>query len=170
MKERSPFDKLYRYDDYRQVAVLTQAYVDAISKQAECSEGILESLIWCINGGMDNVLTQGMTQDGYVMAQFHPRTKHIVFCIYDDVGIYNSLKTSEHGPKNPLNAISLAIQESVSDGLGQENGLFGLHNIIVNNQGSFTMDSVKGEQYPLDISIVASTHTECCVKLERKEK
>ena len=76
------------------------------------------------------------------MAQYHPQTKHIAVCVYDyGIGIYNSLKSSKHQPKTNSDAISLAIQEGVGDGQGQGNGLYGLYEIIQNNNGSLTITS-----------------------------
>ena len=139
---RNPFDKIFRYDDYSQVAALTQAYIDAISRQATCSVGVLESLTWCINEVMDNVLVHGQIDSGYVMAQFHAKKNHVAFCVFDPgIGIFKTLKNSKHAPKTPMDAISLAIQEGIGDGKGQGNGLFGLYRIIQENQGSLTITS-----------------------------
>ncbi len=141
-KERNPFDKIYRYNEYGQVAALTQAYINAISRQQTCSKGVIDSLIWCINEVMDNVLLHGETDNGYVMAQFHEKTKHVAFCVFDaGVGIYNTLKESTHSPKKPIDALSLSIQEGVGDGKGQGNGLYGLYQIICENKGLLTITS-----------------------------
>ncbi len=141
-KERNPFGKIYRYNETGQVAALTQAYINAISRQVTCSEGVISSLIWCINEVMDNVLVHGETDNGYVMAQFHEKTKHVAFCVFDaGVGIYNTMKQSSHAPKQPIDALSLAIQEGVGDGKGQGNGLYGLYQIICENKGLLTITS-----------------------------
>lgn len=141
-KELYPFDKIFVYNTSGQVADLTQAYVNSISHQSLCEEGVLKSLIWCINEVMDNVLVHSENGYGMIMAQYHPQKKHIAFCIYDSgIGVYNSLRHSKHHPKTELDSLSLAIQEGVGDGKGQGNGLFGLFEIIKENNGRLTITS-----------------------------
>lgn len=141
---QNPFDKIFYYNSSQQVADLTQSYIDYLSKIEICAEGVLDGLTWCINEVLDNVLIHSSADCGFIMAQYHPQTKHIAVCVYDyGIGIYNSLKDSKHQPKNDLDAISLAIQEGVGDGQGQGNGLYGLYEIIQNNNGSLTITSGK---------------------------
>lgn len=141
-KERNPFNRLYRYSTSEQVYALTQAYVDCLSRQTECAEGVLASLIWCFNEIMDNVLVHSEAGHGFVMAQYHQAQNTVAICVYDSgIGIYNSLRKSAHRPKNSLDAISLAIQEGIGDGKGQGNGLFGLFQIVSENKGTLTITS-----------------------------
>lgn len=138
----NPFDKIIKYDDSSQVAAFTQKCVDSISQMVVCNTGIFESLIWCINEVMDNVLVHSGCNCGYVMAQLHTTNKHIAICVSDNgIGVYNSLKMSKHHPNRALDAISLAIQEGIGDGKGQGNGLFGLLRIIQSNQGRLELKS-----------------------------
>lgn len=138
----SPFDKIFRYDSFPQVAAYTQKYIDAISQQIVCERDIIDSLVWCINEVMDNVLTHSQCNCGYVMAQLHTKNKHIALCISDTgMGIFNTLNNSTHHPKDPVQALFLCIQEGVGDGEGQGNGLFGLHQIIQSNEGSLRITS-----------------------------
>lgn len=140
--ETAPFGKMYFYENSGQVAFITQAYIDAISHQTECGEGILGGLAWCINEVMDNVLLHSEADHGFVMAQYHPMAKKVVFCIYDDgIGIFNSLKESNHRPATELDAITLSLQEGIGDGKGQGNGLFGLYQIVRENKGTLTITS-----------------------------
>lgn len=139
-----PLDKIFRYDSSVQVAELTQRYLDTISRLVECEEGVLDGMSWCINEVMDNVLTHSECTEGYIMAQFHPTTNHIAFCIYDTgIGIFNSLNASDskHHPRNEEDALSIAILEGISDGKGQGNGLYGLHRIIQENGGILGLTS-----------------------------
>lgn len=141
-KENSPFDKIFEYNDSKQVAELTQAYIDTISRTSVCATGVIEGLIWCINEVMDNVLVHSREKSGYVMAQYHPTTKHIAICVYDyGIGIYTTLKDTNHKPRTQLDALSLSVQEGVGDGKGQGNGLFGLFGIVANNDGRLTITS-----------------------------
>lgn len=140
--EPYPFDKLYRYNNSSQVSALTQAYINCISRQTECSDGVIAGLIWCLNEIMDNVLVHSESGHGYVMAQYHQAKKVIAICVYDSgIGIFNSLKKTPHHPRTPIDAISLAIQEGVGDGKGQGNGLFGLYQIVTENNGSLNITS-----------------------------
>lgn len=139
---QSPFDRIFRYNTSQQVADLTQAYIDFLSRTDECEEGVLDGLTWCINEILDNVLIHSGENYGFIMAQYHPQNKHIAVCVYDyGMGIYNSLKDSKHKPRTPLDAISYAIQEGVGDGKGQGNGLYGLYKIVCENKGSLTITS-----------------------------
>lgn len=138
----TPFDKLFKYNEYAQVAKLTQSYIDTLSHLAQCEQGVIEGIIWCINEVMDNVLVHSELDYGFIMSQFHPDNNHIAFCVYDSgVGIFNTLKNSKHHPRKHLDAISLSVQEGVGDGKGQGNGLFGLYKIVESNGGRLTITS-----------------------------
>lgn len=137
-----PLDKIFRFNSSLQVAKLSQAYVDALSSLSECEAGVLDSISWCINEVMDNVLTHSGSSEGYVMAQRHPRTNHIAFCVYDaGIGIFESLKCSRYKPRKEIDALTLAIQEGVGDGKGQGNGLFGLYQSVLKNSGILSLTS-----------------------------
>lgn len=140
--ELYPFDKIYRYETSGQVSDITQAFVDSISHQSVCERGVLGGLSWCLNEVMDNVLLHSNSKYGLVMAQYHPSTKHVAFCVFDSgVGIYETLKSSPHKPRSELDALSMAIQEGVGDGKGQGNGLHGLYQIVEINQGRLCITS-----------------------------
>ena len=141
-REVAPFDKIFIYRNSGQVADLTQAYINSISHQSICEEGVLKSLIWCINEVMDNVLVHSESEFGMVLAQYHPQKKHIAFCIYDSgIGIFNSMRDSIHHPKTEIDSLSLAVQEGIGDGKGQGNGLYGLFEIVKENHGRLTLSS-----------------------------
>ena len=138
----NPFDKVFCYDNSKQVAEYTRKCIDSISQRIECESGVLDSLTWCINEVMDNVLIHSECNKGYVMGQLHDRSKHIAICIVDTgIGIYNSLKKTQHRPKKGIDAISLSIQEGIGDGQGQGNGLFGLYKIVKENGGRLSITS-----------------------------
>lgn len=139
---RDPFNIIMRYNSYDQVYAFTKKCIDSISEQVPCARGTLDGLNWCINEVMDNVNLHSEIGYGFVMAQFHRQHKRIVFCIADSgIGIYNSLKRTSHRPVTKIDAISLAIQEGISDGKGQGNGLYGLLQIIKSNGGRLTITS-----------------------------
>lgn len=141
-KSNSPLDRIFCYDSINQVGKLTQSFVDTISHEVECESGVLDGISWCINEVMDNVLTHSEASEGLVMAQLHPQTNHVAFCVYDTgIGIFNSLSSSKHCPKTEIDSLSLAIQEGVGDGKGQGNGLFGLYQIVHRNGGRLSLTS-----------------------------
>ena len=138
----NPYNRIFLFDSNDQVDVITQTYVDVLSKSCVCGEGVLDGINWCIAEIMDNVLTHSGSHYGLVMAQIHQSTQHIAFGIYDSgVGIYKTLNSSKHRPRSELDALSIAIQEGTSDGKGQGNGLYGLYQIVKNNMGRLTITS-----------------------------
>ena len=139
-----PLDKVFRFNSSLQVAKLSQSYVNTLSTLCECESGVLDSISWCINEVMDNVLTHSGGKEGYVMAQLHNRTNHAAFCVYDSgVGIFNTLRGSKHHPRKEIDALSLAIQEGIGDGKGQGNGLYGLYESVLRNSGILSLTSGK---------------------------
>lgn len=140
--ETNPFGKIFLFRTDAQVDAIAQAYTDGLSKKHVCEEGVINGIQWCISEIMDNVLTHSENSYGLVMAQIHPKSSHIAFCIYDaGVGIYKTLASSKHKPASESDALSLAIQEGVGDGKGQGNGMYGLYQIVSHNKGRLTITS-----------------------------
>ena len=76
---------------------------------------MLDSIEWALNEVMDNVIQHSNSSHGYVMGQLHTNRKYIAFTVFDTgQGIYNSLRQSEHAPRNSIDAITLAIKEEVT--------------------------------------------------------
>lgn len=97
---------------------------------------------------MDNVIQHSDLPNGFVMGQVHPSTKHVAFTVFDmGRGIFNSFKNSGHHPRNAVDAITLALQESVTrdKSIGQGNGLFGLSSLI--KQGDSRLKITSGRGY-----------------------
>jgi len=141
-KMTKPFDKIFKYSEPDQIYALSQVYVDSLSRLVSCEKGVLDGIIWCVNELMDNVIVHSEASFGFIMSQYHPKQKHIAFCVYDTgVGIFNSLKHSKYNPRNILEAISLSVREGISNGKGQGNGLFGLYEIVRLNDGSLTIST-----------------------------
>ncbi len=145
-KCKYPLDKVFMYsseDGHQgQIAELVQSYVNCISRVAKCEDGVIEGLIWCINEVMDNVLVHSKENTGYIMAQYHSRKKILAICVYDcGIGIYNSLLQGNHKPASEIDSLTMAIQEGVGDGKGQGNGLYGLFQIVNDNNGRLTISS-----------------------------
>jgi len=139
LAQKESLDKVWRFDSADDIYLLINSFVDELSHIIVCERGILEGFEWSINEVLDNVLQHSSKSFGYVMGQVHPKTKHFVFCVYDTgQGIYNSLLSSSvHKPKNPVDALKLAVKEGVTRDkkIGQGNGLWGLHQIVSENTG-----------------------------------
>ena len=145
---KNPLNKIFSYESERdgspQAAAIDQAFVDYMSRTVECEEGVLKGMMWCIYEVMDNVLMHSKAHKGYIMAQYHKSTNIIAICVYDcGIGIYNSLKLGGINPASELDSINLALQEGVSDGLGQGNGLYGLAQIVEANGGRLAISTGK---------------------------
>lgn len=143
--QKTSLDKIWRFDSAEDIYVLINSFVFELSHIIVCEKGVLEGFEWSINEVLDNVLQHSSRSFGYVMGQVHPKTKHFVFCVYDTgQGIYNSLLSSSvHKPKNPVDALKLAVKEGVTRDkkIGQGNGLWGLHQIVSENIGILNITS-----------------------------
>lgn len=151
-KEYSPIehdimDKVWRFTNSKDVGLIVDAYIEELQKSAMFYPGVLKTIGWSLNEVMDNVIQHSKVSCGYVMGQIHLTTKNIAFAVFDSgQGIYNSLKDSKYHPKNPVDAITLAIQEEITRDkeIGQGNGLYGLHSIIQKGKGSLSIVSGRG--------------------------
>jgi hypothetical protein len=142
--EQAPLNRVWRFENSEAINDLVDSFTDEVYKQAVCQPGVIEGLTWCLNEVMDNVLQHSLTSHGYVMGQIHRTSKHIAFCIFDPgQGIYNSLKPSKHSPRNPIDAITMAVKEGVTrdTNIGQGNGMWGLHSIVKANSGTLVITS-----------------------------
>lgn len=142
-----PLDTVWRFSSPEEVHLLVNAYLDKVFAVAECDQGVLPGLEWCLNETMDNVLQHAEIDSGYVMAQVHTEAKYIAICIYDfGRGIFNSLKDSVYRPKTSIEAIQCALREGVTRDkkVGQGNGMWGLHNIVKANSGLLNVSSGSG--------------------------
>lgn len=148
---RASLDDIWRFHDFEDVTELVNAFVSEISQTARCGPGVLNAIEWCLNEVMDNVLQHSNVEYGYVMGQVHQSSEKLAFCVFDyGQGIYNSLRGSQHEPRYPVDAITLSIKEGVTRDkkIGQGNGLWGLHNIIQENEGRLSIVS-SGASYML---------------------
>lgn len=139
-----PFNKVWKFSTSEGVNELVSAYVSAVRQADIISSGVINSLEWCLNETMDNVLQHSEVDSGYVMVQLHKSNQQLSVCIFDrGIGIYNSLKTSKHHPETPLDAITLALREKVTrdEKIGQGNGLWGFSELISHAGGRFEVGS-----------------------------
>lgn len=141
-----PLNTIWKYSSAEEVNTLVNVFLREVSRNAVCETGVIQGLEWCLNEVMDNVLQHSEAGCGFVMGQIHQSSRHIAFCIFDHGrGIFNTLKTSKHSPRTPLDAITLAIKEGVTrdKNIGQGNGMWGLHNIVRANSGTLGIASGK---------------------------
>lgn len=144
LAQKSSLDKIWKFESADDIYLLINSYVEELSEIIVCEKGVLEGFEWSINEVLDNVLQHSQKSFGYVMGQVYTNTKHFVFCVYDTgQGIYNSLLQSPHKPKTPVEAINLAVKEGITRDkkIGQGNGLWGLHQIIIENTGMLNIIS-----------------------------
>lgn len=142
--EPNILNRVWEFTNASEVGAIVDAYEIELRKEDRFNPGIIKSLTWSLNEVMDNVFIHSEAGCGYVMGQLHQKTKKIAFTIFDSgIGIFNSLRNSEFHPHYPLDAITLAIKEEVTRdrSVGQGNGLFGLHSIVKNGNGSLEIVS-----------------------------
>lgn len=140
----NPFDKVYSFSSEDGVQKIVDMYSLALRQGDEIEKGVIQSLEWCMNESIDNVLQHSSSPKGFVMAQLHKQNKKFSFCVFDaGVGIFNSLRDSKHAPRNPLSAIQMALKERVTrdERIGQGNGLWGLAQIIRETKGRLFVSS-----------------------------
>ncbi|MDD3172746.1 MAG: DUF4325 domain-containing protein [Herbinix sp.] len=141
---RYPLDKVWKFSTSEGVNAIVTAITNSIRESEQLVCGVLNSIEWCLNEVMDNVLQHSESPYGLVMVQLHKATSKLSICVFDSGrGIYNSLKNSKHRPHKPLDAITLALQERVTrdERVGQGNGMWGLSRIIDENKGGIKISS-----------------------------
>ncbi|MCL1807712.1 MAG: hypothetical protein FWG31_08430, partial [Oscillospiraceae bacterium] len=139
-----PLDKVWRFGTSEGIGALVNAFIRVIREADELAQGVLNGIEWCINETMDNVLNHSEAPYGFIMSQLQKESKRLTICIFDwGMGIYNSLKYSKHNPSSALDAITLALQERITrdDKFGQGKGMWGLSEIIKENQGIIRISS-----------------------------
>jgi hypothetical protein len=97
------------------------------------------------NRGIDNILVHSGSNDGWVSAQYFPKSHEISLIICDNgEGIHQSLttETKYKGVSEP-EALNLCIKRGVTNGKGLGFGLFATSEFILKNQGDLTIYSGK---------------------------
>ena len=140
----NPLNRVWQFFNSADVNSVVDFLVLELRKTEQFEVGVLDGLTWSLNEVMDNVLQHAQVNYGFVMGQIHKRQKHVAFCVFDNgQGIYNSLKNSIFAPKNAVEALKIAIKESVTRDkkIGQGNGMYGLNQIVKYNNGRLTVIS-----------------------------
>lgn len=150
VKTKGVLNKIWRFSSPDQVFWLANAFLEELPKLDKFEKGVLEGLEWSLNEVMDNVIQHSGENVGFIMGQLHKTTKHVAFTVFDyGQGIFNTLKTSQHAPRSPLDAITLCIKEGVTRDkkIGQGNGMYGLHQIVKFNEGRLTITSNRASYF-----------------------
>ena len=129
-----PFGRVWRFTSYDEQNALLNAMLLRLGKGALLGKGVKEAFIWCLNEVMDNVLTHSAREGcplGYVMVRFDDAAKRLKVCVFDlGIGLKASFDGSKYAPADDYAAILLALKANVTSGIGQGNGLWGLHELI----------------------------------------
>ena len=146
-------NRIWKFSSSNEISKIVDAFGKELRKEDRFSAGTISSLLWSLNEVMDNVLIHSEADNGYVMGQIHKSSKNIAFSVCDyGIGIFNSLRESNiHKPRTAIDAITLSIKEEVTrdSSVGQGNGLFGLHSIISQGNGTLEITS-SGAAYKLN--------------------
>lgn len=121
------------FDD-KSVFQVFERIVTTLYKQTEIELCVIQGFSYCLYEILDNVLTHSEKKHGVVISRFMSEQSAIQILVADDgIGIHKSLK------ENPLytnvteeEALSLCIQDSVTDGKGMGFGLFSMMKLIRN--------------------------------------
>lgn len=140
-------DKIWRFENSDHVHALSSIIIRDIRRTTVCGEGVLDACRWGVNEVMDNVIQHSMIKRGFIMAQIQKSNNSVNICVFDyGIGIFKSLRGTDYHPKNAIDAIMLSVKEGVTRDkkIGQGNGLWGLFNMVAQNDGFLTIISGKG--------------------------
>ena len=130
----SPLGRVLRFDNSTELSLIVNSIEESINQTARLAKGVRICFSWCLNEVMDNVLTHSSpvgSPFGYVMVQYIPSENLLKACVFDTgIGLWKSFDGSRYSPRNPEEAIRLAVEENVTSGDGQGNGLYGLRRLV----------------------------------------
>ena len=139
---------VWRYDTEADAQKLTNMYMEALTDQVQCEEGVIDSITWCLYEVMDNVFAHSHASSGYVMMQLHKTERRCVIAVADTgIGIPRSLAETRAAPLevllDPSAAIQFALEQGTTSkgGAHQGNGLYGLRRAVEINGGALNVTS-----------------------------
>ena len=165
-KSTNTLDKIWKFSNSNEINQLVSSYISCIRRSIICKEGVLGGCIWAMNEVMDNVIQHAGIETGFIMAQLDKKNNRLNVCIFDyGQGIYMTLKKTEHKPKTAVDAITMAMNEGVTRDkkIGQGNGLWGLFNIVSQNDGKLSIVSGKGRLLVSDFGKISKTCNEMVI-------
>ena len=150
------FGRVWRFDNAREQTNIVDAMVLELDKTAKLAKGVKQCFEWCLNEVTDIVLNHSRPQGGahgYAMVQYVPAGGRLKICVFDSgIGLRESFAGSKYSPATAEEAICLAVGKGVTNGKGQGNGLWGLHEMVkVSKRGKLHIRS-DGAEYLFDPS------------------
>ena len=150
------FGRVWRFDNAREQTNIVNAMALELDKTANLAKGVKQCFEWCLNEVTDNVLNHSQPQGGahgYVMVQYVPSSGRLKICVFDSgIGLKESFVGSKYSPATAEEAICLAVGKGVTNGNGQRNGLWGLHEMVkLSKRGKLHIRS-DGAEYLFDPS------------------
>lgn len=139
---------VWRYDTEADAQKLARMYMEALTDEVHCEEGVIDSINWCLYEVMDNVFAHSRAGSGYVMMQLHKAQRRCVIAVADTgIGIQRSLVETRSAPidvlRNPSASIEFALEQGATSKGGQHqgNGLYGLRRAVEINGGTLNVTS-----------------------------
>ncbi len=139
---------VWRYDTEAEAQKLANMYMDALTHQVQCEEGVIDSINWCLYEVMDNVFAHSKAGSGYVMMQLHKDERRCVIAVADTgIGIQRSLVETLAAPRevllDPAASIDFSLEQGATSkgGAHQGNGLYGLRRAVEINGGRLSIVS-----------------------------
>lgn len=145
---------VWRYDSEAEAQRLTRMYMEALTDQVQCEEGVIDSINWCLYEVMDNVFAHSHAGSGFVMMQLHRSERRCAIAVADTgIGIQKSLALAETRAapleilRDPSASIEYALGQGATSkgGAHQGNGLFGLRRSVEINGGALNVTSGWGQ-------------------------
>jgi hypothetical protein len=138
---------VWKYENDSQAIDLCNAFIGLIEENANCENGVIEALNWCLFEVLDNVFQHSRAECGFAMMQVHRTNRWCTVAVSDyGIGIHRSfVEGNVHGVNNAYEAIMLSIQERVtSKAKNMGNGLYGLMRVVGLNKGELQIRSGRG--------------------------
>lgn len=139
---------VWRYNTEADAQKLTNMYMEALTDQVHCEEGVIDSINWCLYEVMDNVFAHSRAGSGYVMMQLHKVERRCVIAVADTgIGIQRSLVETRAASievlRDPSASIQFALEQGATSkgGVHQGNGLYGLRRAVEINGGVLNVTS-----------------------------
>ena len=150
-------NSVWRYGNESDAQQLTNMFMNALTDQVHCEEGVIDSITWCLYEVLDNVFQHSQADTGFVMMQLHKEERRCVIAVGDTgIGIQKSLAITRAAEleilRNPGRSINHSMQKGVTSkgGQNQGNGLYGLRRAVEINGGQLSVRSGFGSWRLLD--------------------
>ena len=147
-------NRIVKFDSPDEALDITNHFIDELMVSIKCTEGVIDTLQWCIFEVLDNVFEHSQAPCGFVMMQIHPKEKQCVIAVADSGrGIHKAMYLASEGSSVDINkirtaesAISHALEQGVTSkgNQNQGNGLHGLRSSVEMNGGALLIQSGRG--------------------------